>query len=413
VIAARAGDPEAFAGLVRRYAPVAVAVALAHTGRAEVADEVAQEALIDAWRLLPTLREPDLAAVPQVVVELMRRPHLVEQRLGPPDDVADVLEDLPELGPVDDARDAAHEAGRPDLVDLHGLVEEAPLGLAEPDPALDLLVALHEPAVVELAARVRPLPAVDDDEEPVADDQLDLLEDAAVGRDLVDEVLRRVVVPARVVQVVLGVVDDDHVVDAPVDALPLGELGDRRSDAQRREQVLGLLAPPDEVRGPREVEAGARVALLAQRLAQVGEGGGAVGRPGEEEPGRFGVGALVVPGLDVLLADVPGHGGGRPVPGAVVVLLEHVAPVGLGHGGAARRRGVGRPRGEGVGSGWGLLFWMGHGGLLRSSRGSKRAMPCRKVRRTLPVLPFRCLATMHSAWPAARRRSSSGVLSSW
>lgn len=58
VLAARSGDPEAFGVLVERYARLAEAVALAHTGRAEIADEVAQEALLDAWRLLPTLREP-------------------------------------------------------------------------------------------------------------------------------------------------------------------------------------------------------------------------------------------------------------------------------------------------------------------------------------------------------------------
>jgi RNA polymerase sigma factor (sigma-70 family) len=58
VLAARAGDPEAFGVLVRDHARFAAAVALARTGRPEIADEVAQDALIDAWRLLPTLREP-------------------------------------------------------------------------------------------------------------------------------------------------------------------------------------------------------------------------------------------------------------------------------------------------------------------------------------------------------------------
>lgn len=58
VLEARAGSVEAFTVLVRRYAPMVEAVALARTGRAEIAGEVGQEALLDAWRLLPTLREP-------------------------------------------------------------------------------------------------------------------------------------------------------------------------------------------------------------------------------------------------------------------------------------------------------------------------------------------------------------------
>lgn len=58
VNAARAGDLEAFGVLVRRTAGLAVGVALARTGRPEIADEVAQDAFVDAWRLLPTLREP-------------------------------------------------------------------------------------------------------------------------------------------------------------------------------------------------------------------------------------------------------------------------------------------------------------------------------------------------------------------
>ena len=58
VEAARAGDAAAYARLVDAYAPHAAAVALSRTGRAEVAEEVAQEAFLDAWRLIRTLREP-------------------------------------------------------------------------------------------------------------------------------------------------------------------------------------------------------------------------------------------------------------------------------------------------------------------------------------------------------------------
>ncbi|MEQ1503109.1 MAG: sigma-70 family RNA polymerase sigma factor, partial [Myxococcota bacterium] len=58
VTAAQGGDPVAFTELVRRYAAFATAIALARTGRPQIADDVAQDALLDAWRLLPTLREP-------------------------------------------------------------------------------------------------------------------------------------------------------------------------------------------------------------------------------------------------------------------------------------------------------------------------------------------------------------------
>lgn len=58
VRAARGGDLDAFTALVRQYEDVARAIAVARVGDAVVAEEVAQEAFLDAWRLLPTLREP-------------------------------------------------------------------------------------------------------------------------------------------------------------------------------------------------------------------------------------------------------------------------------------------------------------------------------------------------------------------
>lgn len=58
VTAAQRGDVRAFGALVDRWGRVAVAVAVARTGRPELGAEVAQEALLDAWRLLPSLREP-------------------------------------------------------------------------------------------------------------------------------------------------------------------------------------------------------------------------------------------------------------------------------------------------------------------------------------------------------------------
>lgn len=58
VTTAQRGDPAAFGVLVDHWTRVALAVAFARTGRRELAAEVAQEAFLDAWRLLPTLREP-------------------------------------------------------------------------------------------------------------------------------------------------------------------------------------------------------------------------------------------------------------------------------------------------------------------------------------------------------------------
>lgn len=58
VRAAAAGDLDAFTRLVERYASLAAAVALARTGRPQIAEEVAQEAFLEAWRSLPSLRDP-------------------------------------------------------------------------------------------------------------------------------------------------------------------------------------------------------------------------------------------------------------------------------------------------------------------------------------------------------------------
>lgn len=58
VAAAQTGDVAAFGHLVDRWTRAAVAVAFVRTGRPELAAEVAQDAFLDAWRLLPTLREP-------------------------------------------------------------------------------------------------------------------------------------------------------------------------------------------------------------------------------------------------------------------------------------------------------------------------------------------------------------------
>ena len=55
---ARAGDAAAFAGLIRAFERVALAVAFSVTGDAAAAGDVTQEAFLRAWRRLADLKEP-------------------------------------------------------------------------------------------------------------------------------------------------------------------------------------------------------------------------------------------------------------------------------------------------------------------------------------------------------------------
>jgi RNA polymerase sigma factor (sigma-70 family) len=59
VIAARAGDKEAFGQLVERHLPLARRVAVGITGNREIAWELAQEAVLQAYLTLDTLRTPE------------------------------------------------------------------------------------------------------------------------------------------------------------------------------------------------------------------------------------------------------------------------------------------------------------------------------------------------------------------
>jgi RNA polymerase sigma-70 factor (ECF subfamily) len=56
---ARAGRPEAYAELVRRWAARVTALCHARTGRACLADDLAQEALLRGFRALGSLSDPD------------------------------------------------------------------------------------------------------------------------------------------------------------------------------------------------------------------------------------------------------------------------------------------------------------------------------------------------------------------
>jgi len=57
VLAAQGGDDVSFAELVRRYQDIAVAYATSILGDYHLAEDVAQDAFVDAYRALPTLRD--------------------------------------------------------------------------------------------------------------------------------------------------------------------------------------------------------------------------------------------------------------------------------------------------------------------------------------------------------------------
>ena len=58
VIAARAGDRAAFGTIVRRFQDMAFGGAYARLGDVDESQDAAQEAFLDAWRLLGDLRDP-------------------------------------------------------------------------------------------------------------------------------------------------------------------------------------------------------------------------------------------------------------------------------------------------------------------------------------------------------------------
>jgi len=58
VCAARSGDERAFAALVARFQDIAVAYATSILDDRSLAEDAAQEAFLDAYRALPSLREP-------------------------------------------------------------------------------------------------------------------------------------------------------------------------------------------------------------------------------------------------------------------------------------------------------------------------------------------------------------------
>ena len=58
VACAQGGDPEAFAQLMKRFQDMAWATAYGWLGNWELAEEAVQDAFVEAYMRLPTLREP-------------------------------------------------------------------------------------------------------------------------------------------------------------------------------------------------------------------------------------------------------------------------------------------------------------------------------------------------------------------
>lgn len=119
-----AGRPHAYEELVRRWAGRVTALCHAKLGCASAADDVAQEALLRAYRALPSLAEPDkfgawLCRIAQHaclnVLKSKQRGQVPFSALGPDQDPAEYL-----CGPEPDAD---HEAR---LDDLRGAVEALP-----------------------------------------------------------------------------------------------------------------------------------------------------------------------------------------------------------------------------------------------------------------------------------------------
>ena len=111
VLAAASGDVAAFVDLTRRYQNFAFGTALALVRDFQKAEDVVQEAMVDAWSALPTLAEP--RAFPGWLRSIVRRQAfrvLRRRRLSPAtlDEAADIPsnEPSPEMR-ADQRRDAA------------------------------------------------------------------------------------------------------------------------------------------------------------------------------------------------------------------------------------------------------------------------------------------------------------------
>ena len=59
VIASRSGDRQAFGQIVERYQRLLCSLAYSATGQLTESEDLAQDAFLDAWRQLGSLREPE------------------------------------------------------------------------------------------------------------------------------------------------------------------------------------------------------------------------------------------------------------------------------------------------------------------------------------------------------------------
>src|SRR4051794_18369765 len=131
VAACLAGDREAFGRIVERYQRLLCSVAYSATGSLSESEDLAQEAFLDAWRQLSTLREPEklrpwLCGILRFKVSRLRRANLRE-----PVRQAEVLEQAEEM-PSGDEPAADLAMGKEEQAILWSALERVPELYREP-----------------------------------------------------------------------------------------------------------------------------------------------------------------------------------------------------------------------------------------------------------------------------------------
>jgi F-type H+-transporting ATPase subunit beta len=96
VRAAQAGDSDAYAGIVQRFQGMALAIGHAMLGDAHLAQDAAQDAFIDAWQSLHTLREPAAFAgwFRRIVIKHCDRQLRAGQREWPMDEARELADEI-------------------------------------------------------------------------------------------------------------------------------------------------------------------------------------------------------------------------------------------------------------------------------------------------------------------------------
>ena len=126
VVAARAGAPEAFDELVRRYKGAAIGVAYSILGQTELAEDVAQECFLVAFRALHQLRSP--ARFPSWLCAIARNRALRSQRERRKEDLVPLGDLEPRsIARFASLRDPGQESDRSETIArLHRLVMKLP-----------------------------------------------------------------------------------------------------------------------------------------------------------------------------------------------------------------------------------------------------------------------------------------------